>query len=146
MERSIRKAPSLSSLLVSYFGSSHNSGLTWLPFVLDEDGSGDNYLLILDLLALHMVRTNAESSTIISYHPHSDWKTTPAKSLYARVYLAGQSVYWRNIFKKSNDPTFVLLATLWYALYAWDEAFETLWEHICQLVRYIIYWQFHTQV
>ncbi|KAF8516402.1 hypothetical protein JB92DRAFT_2267729 [Gautieria morchelliformis] len=103
-----------------------------------EGNSGDNFLLILDLLALHMVRTNSGSSTIISYHPPSQWKTTSAKSLYARVYLAGQSVYWRNIFKKSSDPTFVLLATLWYALYAWDEAFETLWEHICQLELRVI--------
>jgi hypothetical protein len=51
------------------------------------------------------------------------------------VYLAGQSVYWNKIFRESNDPTFVFLTMLWYALYAWDQAFELLWEHICLLVR-----------
>ncbi|KAF8584986.1 hypothetical protein K439DRAFT_1616330 [Ramaria rubella] len=96
-----------------------------------------DHVLILDLLALHMVR-QPENSTIISYHPTSEWKTTSAANLHSRVYLAGQSIYWQNIFKKSNDPTFVLLATLWYALYAWDEAFETLWEHICQLELNVI--------
>lgn len=104
-----------------------------MPFVTEDPSR--SRVLILDLLALHMVRTNIESNTIISYHPTSDWKTTSARNLHSRVFLAGQSVYWQNIFKKEDDPTFVLLATVWYALYAWDEAFETLWEHICQLVR-----------
>ena len=106
-----------------------------LPFMLETFKR--NRVLILDLLALHMVRTHPESSTIISYHPSPEWKTTTAENLHSRVYLAGQSVYWQNIFKKDNDPTFVLLATIWYALYAWDEAFETLWEYICYLVRYV---------
>ena len=107
--------------------------ITMVLFVLEDPKR--NRVLILDLLALHMVRTNPGSSTIISYHPTPEWKTTTAANLHNRVYLAGQSVYWQNIFKRDNDPTFVLLATLWYALYAWDEALETLWEHISQLVR-----------
>ncbi|KAF8463036.1 hypothetical protein JB92DRAFT_3136636 [Gautieria morchelliformis] len=106
--------------------------------LLSSDEPDRSRILILDLLALHMVRMSAKSSTIISYHPPSEWMTSDAASLYSRVYLAGQSVYWQNIFTKSNDPTFVLLATLWYALYAWDEAFETLWEHICQLELHVI--------
>ena len=108
-------------------------------FTLDDPTR--NRVLILDFLALHMVRTNLECSTIISYHPAPKWKATRAENLHSRVYLAGQSVYWQNIFKKDNDPTFVLLATIWYALYAWDEAFETLWEYICQLVRCGVYWR-----
>lgn len=111
-----------------------DSVITTVPFVLDDPER--SRVLILDLLALHMIRTNQGSSTIISYHPPSQWTATTAKSLHSRVYLAGQSIYWQNIFKKVNDPTFVLLATLWYALYAWDEAFEILWEYICQLVRW----------
>jgi hypothetical protein len=101
-------------------------------------------VLILDLLALHMVRTSSksESSTIISYHPGPEWKTTSAETLYSRVYLVGRSIYWQKIFQNSDDPTFVLLGTLWYALYAWDEALETLWEHIGELVRCVILWKY----
>ena len=75
-----------------------------------------------------------DSSTIISYQPTSTRQATTATSLHVRVYLAGQSVYWNKLFKQSNDPTFVLLTMLWYALYAWDQALEMLWDYICQLV------------
>jgi len=47
---------------------------------------------------------------------------------------AGQSVYWQSMFQKSQDPTFVLLTFIWHAMYAWDEALENLYEHICSLV------------
>jgi len=47
----------------------------------------------------------------------------------------GQSVYWQSIFQKTPDPTFVLLAFIWHAMYAWDEALESLYAHICTLVR-----------
>jgi hypothetical protein len=46
----------------------------------------------------------------------------------------GQSVYWQKIFQDSPDPTFVLLAFIWHAMYAWDEALEDLYAHICHLV------------
>ncbi|KAF8527527.1 hypothetical protein BU17DRAFT_61662 [Hysterangium stoloniferum] len=86
--------------------------------------------LVMEMLALHMVRTR-ESSTIISYHsPHS---TTSAGQLHNRVALAGRSVYWKNIFEKSKDPTIVLLTTLWFAIYAWDESLAMLWDYIGQL-------------
>lgn len=49
--------------------------------------------------------------------------------------LVGGSVYWQKIFDKSQDPTFVFLAILWYALYAWDESFELLYSHVSELVR-----------
>ncbi|KAL0946131.1 hypothetical protein HGRIS_012396 [Hohenbuehelia grisea] len=150
-------------------------------------------ILLLDLLAVHMVR-QADSSTIISYHPtrtsavpassptaqplssqqprvstthtrgrhtttietpptfveqmstlqhlsagpsrrgsrNTDAGTTAAR-LHQRVRFAGQSVYWQNIFTKSRDPTFVLLTFLWHALYAWDEALEVLYSHVCYL-------------
>jgi hypothetical protein len=90
-------------------------------------------MLLLDLLAIHMIR-DPDSSTVISYHHSAGPYTTSAKRLHTRVRLAGQSVYWQNIFQKSSDPTFVLLTILWYALYAWDEALDTLWDHIRQLV------------
>ena len=76
-----------------------------------------------------MVRST-EDNTIITYHPSS----ATARHLHSRVLLAGESVYWQNIFRKTVDPTFVLLTILWYALYAWDEALERLWEHIGRLV------------
>ena len=38
------------------------------------------------------------------------------------------------MFQKSRDPTFVLLTFIWHAMYAWDEALEHLYEHICTLV------------
>lgn len=39
------------------------------------------------------------------------------------------------MFQISPDPTFVLLTYLWHAMYAWDEALENLYTHICTLVR-----------
>ncbi|TFK40046.1 hypothetical protein BDQ12DRAFT_601934 [Crucibulum laeve] len=88
--------------------------------------------LFIDILAIHMVRRK-DSSTIISYHPTSEWKSTSAQYLHSKVKFAGQSVYWGTIFKQSDDPTFVFLCMLWYALYAWDEALESLYSHICWL-------------
>lgn len=38
------------------------------------------------------------------------------------------------IVRKTKDPTFVFLAVLWSALYAWDEALEVLYAHFCWLV------------
>lgn len=87
--------------------------------------------LITDVLAIHMVRS-PKNSTLITYHPP---RGTDAKTLHDRVYYAGASVYWNRLYTQAADPTFVLLAALWYALYAWDQAFEILYEHICFLVR-----------
>ncbi|KDQ58359.1 hypothetical protein JAAARDRAFT_34159 [Jaapia argillacea MUCL 33604] len=98
---------------------------TQSPLSLSSTGN----ILLLDLLALHLVRT-PESSTIISYHPESTWQTTSAKRLNSLVHGVSQSVYWQKIFEKSSDPTFVMLAILWYACYAWDEALEVLYGHI----------------
>lgn len=86
-------------------------------------------ILLLDLLAIHMVRSE-DSSTIISYHPSSSLRRPSPKRLHSLVYRAGQSVYWQKIFAQSKDPTFLFLAILWYALYAWDQAFESLYTHI----------------
>jgi hypothetical protein len=79
-----------------------------------------------------MVRAR-DSSTIISLHPNKEQRATSAQTLHARVHAAGRSVYWGHIFAGSSDPTFVLLSLLWYALYAWDEAQEHLYAHICFL-------------
>ncbi|KAF9239348.1 hypothetical protein BU15DRAFT_88111 [Melanogaster broomeanus] len=89
-------------------------------------------ILLQDLLAVHMVRSTT-TSTIISYHPHSELQRTSAKRLQSLVQRTGDSVYWSKIFARSKDPTFVFLAILWYALYAWDEAFEVLYQRINSL-------------
>jgi len=89
----------------------------------------DNIILLQDLLAIHMYRTST-TSTIISYHPSSELQRTSAKRLQSLVQRTGDSVYWSKIFDRSKDPTFLFLAILWYALYAWDEAFEVLYRYI----------------
>ncbi|KAG1718353.1 cora-like Mg2+ transporter protein-domain-containing protein [Suillus paluster] len=92
--------------------------------------SVEKYLL-QDLLALHMIRSSEPSgSTIISYHPSAHWKRTTAEQLKRLVHKVGESVYWQKIFEQSKDPTFVFLAILWYALYAWDESLDHLYTHI----------------
>jgi hypothetical protein len=112
--------------LVSY--SCSGLALFFFFFILS-----DNKVLLLDLLAIHMVRER-NNSTIISFHLPKEDCTTSAKDLHARVRFAGESVYWQNIFKKSDDPTFVFLVILWHALYTWDEALEGLYIHFCWLV------------
>ncbi|KAJ7176479.1 hypothetical protein C8R46DRAFT_889831 [Mycena filopes] len=96
--------------------------------------SSSNHILLPDILAIHMVRSPS-GSTIISYHPPHNHRTTPAHTLRTRLLAAGQSVYWNKIFTStiSSDPTFVLLALLWYPLYAFDESLEALYLHICWL-------------
>ncbi|CAA7269923.1 unnamed protein product [Cyclocybe aegerita] len=101
---------------------------TQAPLELASNGR----LLVLDLLSVHTIRKK-HGSTIISYHSDKDLPTTTAKYLHERIRFAGQSVYWQNIFRQSSDPTLVLLAFVWHALYAWDEALEHLYEHICTL-------------
>ncbi|KII85915.1 hypothetical protein PLICRDRAFT_115548 [Plicaturopsis crispa FD-325 SS-3] len=91
-------------------------------------------ILFLDLLAIHMVR-RLDNSIIISYHPVS---AKNAKLLHTKVRAAGESIFWQNIFQGTRDPTFVLLTILWYALYAWDEALEMLYKHICWLESCVI--------
>ncbi|KAF7440188.1 hypothetical protein PC9H_000532 [Pleurotus ostreatus] len=100
---------------------------------------GEHRILLLDLLAVHFIR-DAESSTIISYHPNLEQteEGTGARHLSRRIRLAGQSVYWQNLFSKSPDPTFVLVTYLWHALYAWDEALETLYQYVCYLETQVI--------
>jgi hypothetical protein len=95
-------------------------------------------LLVLDLLAVHLIR-NVNGSTLISYHPTMNLPTTTAPFLHTRIRFAGQSVYWQSILQKSADPTFLLLTFVWHAMYAWDEALEHLYEHICSLVRCLFY-------
>ncbi|KAF8150601.1 hypothetical protein B0H34DRAFT_665532 [Crassisporium funariophilum] len=101
---------------------------TQAPLILRSN----DRILLVDLLAFHMVRRR-NGSTIISYHPTPEWKSTSARYLHNRVRFAGESVYWQSLFRRSSDPTFVLLCLLWYALYAWDESLENLYSHICWL-------------
>jgi len=86
----------------------------------------------LDLLSVHLVR-NINGSTIISYHPTLNIPSTTAQFLHERIRFAGRSVYWQSMFQKSQDPTLVLLTFIWHTMYAWDEALEDLFEHICSL-------------
>ncbi|KAG1736662.1 uncharacterized protein EDB91DRAFT_1142013, partial [Suillus paluster] len=94
-------------------------------------------MLVIDLLTIHMVR-GLNTSTIISYHPDSAWRQTSAKHLHSLMQLVGGSVYWQKIFSKSKDPTFVFLAILWYGLYAWDESFELLDNHVSDLESQVL--------
>ncbi|KAJ7439283.1 hypothetical protein B0H11DRAFT_2356366 [Mycena galericulata] len=96
--------------------------------------SFSDHILLPDVIAIHMVRS-PRLSTIISYHPPHVHRTTAASVLRTRLLAAGQSVYWNKIFTSTiaTDPTFVLLALLWYPLYAFDEALQALYDHICSL-------------
>ncbi|KAJ7130139.1 hypothetical protein C8R44DRAFT_61600 [Mycena epipterygia] len=98
--------------------------------------SSDHYL-VLDLLAVHLIRS-VDGNTIISYHDAHDDVTTSAPYLHERIRFAGQSVYWQSIFQKSADPTFVLLTFIWHAMYAWDESLELLYSHICYIETQVI--------
>ena len=91
-------------------------------------------ILRQDLLSVHMIRS-PQGSTIISYHPDPQWRTTSARVMHSRIALAGESVYWQNIVRRVGDPTFILLTILWHALYSWDQALEQLYAHISWLVR-----------
>ncbi|KAK0216506.1 hypothetical protein EDD85DRAFT_434173 [Armillaria nabsnona] len=106
------------------------------PLVLRSGLSSKNCSLVLDLLAVHLIR-NVEGNTLISYHD-SDREATSAHYLHERMHSAGQSVYWQNIFQRSPDPTFVLLIFIWHAVCAWDEALEALYAHICSLETYAL--------
>ncbi|KAJ7704297.1 hypothetical protein B0H17DRAFT_1039206 [Mycena rosella] len=96
-----------------------------------------DHFLILDLLAVHLIRST-DGNTIISYHSNDNDSTTSATYLHERIRFAGQSVYWQNIFQKSPDPTFVLLTFIWHAMYAWDESLELLYSHICYIETKVI--------
>jgi hypothetical protein len=104
-----------------------------LTFALLQNTGTDEKVLVLDTLAIHVIR-KIEDSTIISYHPNTEGSITSSCGLHARFRLAGKSVYWQDICKKSKDPTFLLLVILWHAVYAWDEALGMLYTHICYLV------------
>ncbi|KAJ6591097.1 hypothetical protein DFH09DRAFT_1138560 [Mycena vulgaris] len=95
-----------------------------------------DHFLILDLLAVHLIRST-DGNTIISFH-NNDHDTTSATYLHERIRFAGQSVYWQSIFQKSPDPTFVLLTFIWHAMYAWDESLELLYSHICYIETQVI--------
>lgn len=110
-------------------------------FELLSDHCPGNIYLLLDRLALHMVRSRT-SGTIISLHPPEKHHATTAEQLHTRVHLTGKSVYWCKIFKDTTDPTFVFLSYFWYAIYAWDEALENLYNHISYLVRLNSYFRY----
>ena len=49
-------------------------------------------------------------------------------------------MYWKRIFQTTQDPTFVLLTFIWHTMYAWDDALENLYQHICTLVSCVSCW------
>ncbi|KIK44700.1 hypothetical protein CY34DRAFT_10847 [Suillus luteus UH-Slu-Lm8-n1] len=100
------------------------------------------HVLLIDLLAIHMIRQK-DASTIITYHPRLGGRTT-AKRLHQVMERAGGSVYWNKIFQESKDPTFFFLQILWYALYSWDEAFEVLYQRIKELEAILNSAEFNT--
>ncbi|TEB25452.1 hypothetical protein FA13DRAFT_1756550 [Coprinellus micaceus] len=106
---------------------------TQAPLVLYSNSR----VLSLDLLSVHLIR-NTNGSTIISYHPTRNLPVTSAEYLHERVRFAGQSVYWQSMFQRSPDPTLVLLCFIWHALYGWDEALESLYQHILALEDRVI--------
>ncbi|KAF9462507.1 hypothetical protein BDZ94DRAFT_1322516 [Collybia nuda] len=131
--RSITPSSSYTASTISQFRPTEQVIDTQAPLSIRSS----DRILFSDLLALHMVRSSS-TSTIISYHPGADHRTTSAETLHARLNAAGRSVYWNTIFANNDDPTFVFLVLLWYALYAWDEAFEVLYKHICWLESQVI--------
>ncbi|KAG1821820.1 cora-like Mg2+ transporter protein-domain-containing protein, partial [Suillus subaureus] len=98
----------------------------------------DGRMFFIDLLAIHMVR-DVKENTIISYHPESAGRRTSAKHLCRLIQLVGESVYWQKIFSQSKDPTFLFLAILWYALYAWDESLDLLYRHVIDLELQVLH-------
>lgn len=94
----------------------------------------DGMTLVQDLLAIHMVRTTT-TSTIISYHPHSNLHKISAERLQSVLQRACQSVYWSKTFRRaSSDSTFVFITVLRYILKTWDEAFEAMYCCLNELV------------
>ncbi|KAF5323012.1 hypothetical protein D9611_009225 [Ephemerocybe angulata] len=107
-------------------GSQRND--TEAPFLIYSIST----VLALDLLSVHLVR-NIKGSTLISYHPSLSIPTTTAPFLHGRVRFASQSAHWKKIFRTSPDPTLVLLCLIWHVVYSWDEALESLYDHILYL-------------
>jgi len=111
---------------------------TQVPLRIRIGPEKQEYKLVLDLLSVHLIRSNdGLGNTIISYHGN-DSDCTQAPYLHKRIRFAGQSVYWQSIFQKSPDPTFVLLVFIWHAMYAWDEALEKLYSYICLMESQIM--------
>ena len=103
-----------------------NSQKKWQcdDIVPSYEGHSDNYGSIFT--RAYPIRRQASTRFLFSHY---------SKKMFPFI---GQSVYWQSIFQKSPDPTFVLLTFIWHALYAWDEALEALYNHICTIVSYAI--------
>ncbi|KAK2459578.1 hypothetical protein APHAL10511_008388 [Amanita phalloides] len=94
-------------------------------------------VLVLDLLSVHLIR-NIAGNIIISYHANAKLPTTKADYLHERILFAGQSVYWQKMLENADDPVLLLLIFIWHAMYAWDEALQHLYEHVCTLETEVI--------
>ncbi|KAG1741655.1 cora-like Mg2+ transporter protein-domain-containing protein [Suillus lakei] len=130
--------PFLRTLVAPHLSYSSDSIPTDTPIDIQAPFSAGDDMLFIDLLAIHMIR-GVKENTIISYHPESTLRPTSAKHLHSLMQLVGESVYWQKIFSKSKDPTFLFLAILWYALYAWDESFDLLYRYVSHLELQVLH-------
>ncbi|KAF8892905.1 hypothetical protein BD779DRAFT_1467977 [Infundibulicybe gibba] len=127
-----------------------SSSLNWIPSRYQEDvqaGIGDRSsfpLLHHDYNNIFTLRACWKEKPTQQFHrlrqhdsfiQYDEWasNTRTPLALHFGTVKQGQSVYWQSIFKNSPDPTFVLLCYVWHAMYAWDEALEHLYSHICLL-------------
>ncbi|EDR10250.1 uncharacterized protein LACBIDRAFT_325159 [Laccaria bicolor S238N-H82] len=116
-----------------------SSSLNWIPSRFQEEireGEGDHITVTLTFLR------SITAGTAVSLDAYASSETLRERPSVATQLLdtqapldlrSGQSVYWQNIFRKYEDPTFVLLVFIWHAIYAWDESLENLYSHICDL-------------
>ena len=72
---------------------------------------------------VHAVETRRSLGLLVSY-----------PNIQLSYQFNGCIISRQKVVRKSEDSTFVFLAILWSALYAWDEALEVLYEHFCWLV------------
>ncbi|TFK23317.1 hypothetical protein FA15DRAFT_468962 [Coprinopsis marcescibilis] len=98
--------------------------------------TSNNHLLLPDLVSVHLDQSHG-TNTVISYHPSVKFPTTTAKEMNARFNLAGEMCnnYWKRNLHLSSDasPVVPLLLFFWYAVYSWDEAAQSLDEHLLNL-------------
>lgn len=89
-------------------------------------------IVFQDLLAIHMVRSRT-CNTIISCHPLPNSERTSGTHIQSFVQRTWDNMHRSKTFTNSKDPTYHFLAILYFAMYAWDEAFEAIHRYIDKL-------------
>lgn len=88
-------------------------------------------------MGIYMIRSN-DKNTVLCYSPLPGSEfTSTAMDAHAWFLRTGRDTYWEDIFKQSKDSTFTLLPILWYLLYAWAEALESLYLYLNKLVSVV---------